>query len=109
MTRPAATFRSAMRKPLALFFALLLLSSLAFAHAGHQHHFLGTVKSLAANDLAITSTDGAERTFLLTDKTALQRGDAAAARADLTPGTRVAVEVANDGRTAVTIRLGVKK
>lgn len=108
MRRPAAAFHPAMRKPVILFLALLLLSSVAFAHAGHQHHFLGTVKSLAANDLLVTATDGAERTFVLTDKTALRRGDEPATRADLTPGTRVAVEVANDGRTAVTIKLGAK-
>jgi len=100
---------SLVRKALFLFFALALLSSLAFAHAGHQHHFLGTVKSLAADDLVVTATDGADRTFVLTDTTALQRGSEAASRADLTPGTRVSVEVANDGKTAVTIKLGAKK
>lgn len=97
------------RKALFLFFALALLSSLAFAHAGHQHHFLGTVKSLAANDLVVTATDGADRTFVLTDTTTLQRGSEAASRTDLTAGTRVSVEVANDGKTAVTIKLGAKK
>ena len=98
-----------MKRPFFLALPLLLLASLAFAHAGHQHHFLGTVKSLAANDLVVTTTDNAERTVVLTDQTTVLRGDAAASRADLTPGTRVSVEVASDGHTAVVIKLALKK
>lgn len=86
--------------------ALFLLAATAFAHAGHQHHFLGTVKALQPAQLVITTTAGADASFTLTAATAITRDGAPVARTELTAGRRVAVEVANDGKTAVSVKVG---
>jgi hypothetical protein len=93
-----------MKKLLAL--ALFLVATTAFAHAGHQHHFLGTVKSLQNTQLVITTTAGKDAAFMLTPTTAVTRDGATVARTELTAGRRVAVEVANDGKTAVSVKVG---
>jgi len=92
-----------MKKLLGL--ALLLVAASAFAHAGHQHHFLGTVKSLQSTQLVITTTAGQETAFTLTDTTAVTRDGAPVARTELTSGRRVAVYVADDGKTAVSVKV----
>ena len=91
------------------FLAVLLCLATALpllAHAGHQHHFLGTVKSLAGDQLTIVTPEGKDAAFTLTATTAYLREGATASRTDLTPGTRVAVAVADDGKTAVSVKLG---
>ena len=89
-----------------LLFALLFVSATAFAHAGHGHHFLGTVKSLQGLQLVITTKAGADAAFTLTDATSVTRDGAPVARTELTSGRRVAVDVANDGKTAVSVKVG---
>jgi hypothetical protein len=86
--------------------ALLLIATTAFAHAGHQHQFLGTVKSLTDAQLVITTTAGKDAEFVLTTATAVTRDGAPVARIELTSGRRVAVYVANDGKTAVSVKVG---
>lgn len=93
-----------MKKLLAI--ALFLVAAAAFAHPGHQHHFLGTVKSLSAAQLVIETQDGRDASFTLTNATAITRDGATVARTELTAGRRVAVEVANDGKTAVSVKVG---
>jgi len=92
-----------MKKLLGL--ALLLFAATAFAHAGHQHHFLGTVKSLQSTQLVITTTAGQDAAFTLTDTTSVTRDGAPVARTELTSGRRVAVYVADDGKTAVSVKV----
>jgi len=87
-------------------FALLFIAATAFAHAGHQHHFLGTVKSVQSTQLVITTTAGSDTAFTLTAATAVTRDGAPVARTELTTGRRVVVEVANDGKTAVSVKVG---
>ena len=81
--------------------ALLLIAVSAFAHAGHQHHLLGTVKSLSGETLVITTVEGKDVTVTLTNATAYERGS----REDLTDGRRVSVEVDNANR-ALKIKIG---
>ena len=91
---------------LALLFVSLLGAATAFAHGGHQHQFLGTVKSLTDAELVITTTAGKDAEFVMTSTTAVTREGAPVARTELTSGRRVAVYVANDGKTAVSVRVG---
>lgn len=93
-----------MKRLLAL--ALLLITVSAFAHGGHQHQFLGTVKSLTDAQLVITTTAGKDADFVMTSTTAVSRDGAPVARTELTSGRRVAVYVANDGKTAVSVKVG---
>lgn len=88
---------------------LVLLAASAFAHAGHQHHFLGTVKQLNENHLVVTTTTGADMTFMVDAKTRITRDENAATAADLKAGMRVSVTVLNDGHTADTIKIGSAK
>jgi hypothetical protein len=83
----------------------LALATTAFAHGGHKHQFLGTVKALSENQLVVTTTEKREVTFTLTEKTTYSKGTGTATRNDLQEGVRVSVYVENDGRTATTVKI----
>ena len=83
----------------------LIVSTTAFAHGGHKHSYLGTVKALHENHLVVTTTADGEKTFTLTEKTKYSKGSSAAAKTDLTEGVRVSVYVENDGQTATTVKI----
>ena len=83
----------------------LALASAALAHGGHKHQFLGTVKAVEGSELLVTTTEGEQVTFKLTEKTRYRKGTAAATKADLRAGVRVSVYVENDGKTATTIKI----
>lgn len=84
----------------------LIVSATAFAHGGHKHQYLGTVKALHENHLVVTTTADGEITFTLTEKTKYSKGTSAATKADLSEGVRVSVHVENDGRTATAVKIG---
>lgn len=95
-----------MRKLMAV--VLLLAAATAFAHAGHHHKYLGTVTAIHETHVTIRTTDDKNVTFEVTKETAFKRGDAAAKRAEMTVGTRVAVEMALDGKSAMVVKMGEK-
>ena len=98
------------RKVIAVSLASLLLAGALLAHGGHKHKILGTVKLLHENHLVLTDREGVEVTVVLGDETKLVKGDdETATREDLTEGTRVAVEVKDDGKTAISVKIGSKK
>ncbi len=94
-----------MPKAAILAISLIIISMSAFAHGGHVHSFLGTVKAVTADELTIVTRDGKDAKFVLTDKTEYLRDGATAAKQDLVAGLRVAVHVGDDGRTATSIKL----
>ena len=83
----------------------LLLATTALAHGGHKHQFLGTVKAMHESHLVVTTTDGNDATFTLTDATRYTKGANATTKADLKEGVRVSVYVEDDGKTARTIKI----
>jgi len=83
----------------------LVIAASAFAHGGHNHQFLGTVKMLHENHLVVTTTENKEVTFTLTEKTKFSKGSKAATKADLAEGVRVSVSVENDGKTATSVKI----
>lgn len=83
----------------------LIVSATAFAHGGHKHSYLGTVKALHENHLVVATTADAEVTFTLTEKTKYSKGTSPASKADLKEGVRVSVYVENDGKTATTVKI----
>jgi hypothetical protein len=87
-------------------FASLFIAALAFAHAGHEHHFMGTVRQVQMAKLTIATVDGHEMSFALNNETRYERGTDAAKQSDVKPGMRVAVEVNDDGHTARVVKLG---
>ena len=96
-----------MRKAIILAVSLIIISisGTAFAHGGHKHAFLGTVKAVYADQLTIESKDGKEVSFTLTGKTEYVRDGKSARREDLSAGLRVSVHVADDGKTATSVKL----
>lgn len=84
----------------------IILAASAFAHGGHNHQFLGTVKMLHENHLVVTTTENKDVTFTLTEKTKFTKGTGVATKADLAEGVRVSVAVENDGKTATSIKIG---
>jgi hypothetical protein len=77
---------------------LALIPVAAAAHAGHEHHVLGTIKTIDATHIVVQTTD--EKThevkavaIALNGTTKIRRGDEAAKRSDLRVGERVVVSV----------------
>ncbi len=88
--------------------AVMMVAAVALAHAGHIHNFLGTVKSIADTRLVITTPDAKAVTFVLNATTSFTRDGKPAPRAEVVVGQRVAVHVADDGKTATWVKLGTK-
>jgi hypothetical protein len=87
--------------------ALLALTAPAFAHQGHDHNLLGTIKEAAGDHLVVTRRDGTEATLQLTGKTDIRRADGKKAeRSELEPGRRVSIYMDDTEKIAVRIRIG---
>jgi hypothetical protein len=95
-----------MRKIFALLLMLGALASAAFAHGGKSHQLMGTVKALHENQLTITTTDGREASVLLDADTKYEKDKAAANRSALVAGVRVSVQLDEDDKTAIKIKIG---
>lgn len=81
-------------------------ASPAFAHGGKSHQLLGTVKSLHENHLVVTATDGHEATVTLTETTRYEKDKKPATRAALVAGVRVSIQLTEDDKTAVKVKIG---
>ena len=91
------------RRLITLVAATLFATSL-FAHQGHEHKILGTVKTLHENHLVVQKRDGSEKTVTITEASKFVRDGKPADRAALREGLRVAVEVNNEDQV-LTITL----
>ena len=91
-----------------------VLAGPAVAHEGHSHgkghKVTGTVSAVHAdmNHVEMTGTDGKKHEFYVSAATKYLKGASKLALADLTPGTRVVVEMKMDGQrmVATTVRVG---
>lgn len=97
-----------MRRILTLSLLLTAIAAAALAHAGHIHNYLGTVKSADESHLVIRTTESNDASFRLTPRTSYSCDGKPARRSDLRSGVRVAVRVAEDGKTVTSIRIGAK-
>ena len=96
-----------MRKMLILLLlAAFAASGAAFAHGGKSHQLLGTVKMLHENHLVVTAADGREKTVTLTETTRYEKDKKAAKRSALVPGARVSIQLTEDDKTAVKVKIG---
>jgi hypothetical protein len=90
--------------------ALLLLASTSlFAHNGHVHNVLGTVKTIQPTQLVVQKTDGTDLTVVLNGATKYEMGGNPASSADLVSGSRVSVHLADDSKTAVMVKIAAPK
>ena len=78
----------------------------ALAHGDKSHRLLGTVKVLHENHLTVTTTDGTEASVHLTADTKYERDGNAADRSGLVEGARVSIELDEDDKTVVKIKIG---
>jgi hypothetical protein len=81
------------------------------AHEGHHHQAMGTVKVIHDDHLMLETTDGKERTFLVSVTTKYLRGKTETTREDVTAGERAVVvyETKAGADHAVEVKLGEKK
>ena len=92
---------------IALLIAAATLPATAWAHEGHVHKALGTVATIAANQVEIKTTDGKMLAVRLDAKTTVMRGKAKLDASALKVGERVSVDYTELKKvnTAKTIKL----
>ena len=95
-----------MRKVMIFLLAAAFLAGSAFAHGGKSHKLLGTVKMLHENHLVVQTPDGRETTVTLTGKTQYEKDKKAATRSALTAGVRVSIDLTEDNKSAVKVKVG---
>ncbi|HET7437531.1 MAG TPA: hypothetical protein VFN10_22695 [Thermoanaerobaculia bacterium] len=90
---------------------LFALSTLAFAHAGEMHTYMGTVTAVNGDgSFMMKKTDGAALRVQVANTTQYLHADGSAAQfADLANGARVVVKLAKDGKTAMSVKMGSAK
>jgi hypothetical protein len=100
-----------MKKHLALTLLFLLTATLAFAHAGEVHTYMGTVTDVHADgSFMLKKTDGETIHVAVNNATRYLRADnKSASAADLKPGTRAVVKISTDGKTAMTVKMSATK
>jgi hypothetical protein len=86
------------------------------AHEGHMHRLMGTVAAIQGERLQVKETTGKMSEVVLNDKTRILRGTTAQTAADIKPGDRIVVTMAEskdeEGKallTAKEIRLGTSQ
>ena len=91
-------------------FVLLIIATLAasavFAHGGKSHLLLGTVKELHKDHLVVKATDGHETTVMLTKATLYEKDKKPATAAALVTGARVSIQLTEDNKSAVKVKIG---
>lgn len=95
-----------MRKVFVFLLIATFAAGAAFAHGGKSHKLLGTVKSLQEAHLTVTATDGHEAHVILTATTQYEKDGKPAKRADLTAGARVSIQLTEDDKSAVKVKIG---
>ena len=95
-----------MRKVFVLLLIATFAAGAAFAHGGKSHKLLGTVKSLQEDHLTVTATDGHEAHVMLTAATQYEKDGKPAKRADLKAGARVSIQLTEDDKSAVKVKIG---
>lgn len=97
-----------MKKTLAVALVLLFaFSTLAFAHAGEVHSYMGTISMLHEDgSFNLKKTDGTTIHVQVAETTKYLRSDDRPATAkDLQAGLRVVVKMAADAKTALSVKM----
>lgn len=90
---------------------LLFTATLAFAHAGEVHTYLGTITKINADgSFVIKMTNGNDRTVLISKSTTYTRADGHKGKhSELAVGKRVSAKISKDGKTALNVKLSAAK
>lgn len=83
------------------------VAAFASAHTGEVHSYMGTITTLHKDSsFTLEKTDGKTMRVLLAKNTTYLRADGRAANAsELKEGLRVVVKIADDGKTALSIKM----
>ena len=89
----------------------LAVASIAAAHGGEVHTYMGTITDLHKDgSFILEKTDGKTMHIRVDKDTAYVRPDGKAANpAELKVGSRVVAKIAKDGMTALTIKMSAAK
>lgn len=85
--------------------AAFLFTGPTFAHGGKSHRLMGTVKEVQPETLVVTSADGHDMTVAVSDKTKYEQDGKAVPKTALTVGVRVSVQLSEDDKSAVTVKI----
>lgn len=89
---------------------LLLLAAVTtgatFAHGGKSHRLLGTVQELHEKHLVVKAPDGHETSVALAETTRYEKDKKAVTRSALAAGVRVSIQLSEDDKTAVVVKIG---
>ena len=90
---------------------LLFVATMAFAHAGEVHTYLGTVTKIEKDgSFVMKMTNGKDRTVLVSKDTTYSHANGnKAQRAELKVGNRVAAKISKDGKTALNVKFSAAK
>lgn len=89
----------------------LFTATIAFAHAGEVHTYLGTITTISEDgSFVIKMTNGKERTVLVSESTTYTHSDGHKAKhAELAVGLRVSAKISKDGKTALNVKFSAPK
>lgn len=89
----------------------LFTATLAFAHAGEVHTYLGTITKINEDgSFVMKMSNGKERTVLVSKTTAYNHSDGHKANhSELAVGQRVSAKISKDGKTALSVKFTPKK
>ena len=96
-----------MTKRIAILSLLFLFTAtIAFAHAGEVHTYLGTITKIHEDgSFVIKMTNGKERTVLVSKSTTYTHSDGHKAKhGELAVGLRVSAKISKDGKTALNVK-----
>ncbi len=90
---------------------LFAVSTIALAHAGEVHTYLGTIKKINADGSFVMKVkDGKERLVLVSKDTSYSHADDHAGRhSELKVGKRIAARISKDGKTALNVKMSTVK
>lgn len=83
--------------------AILAAAAGAFAHGGKSHLVLGTVKAI---HLVVVTPDGKEKMVELTPQTLYEKAGKRVGGASVKPGERVSIQLTEDDKRAVKVKIG---
>lgn len=90
---------------------LLLTATVAFAHAGEVHTYLGTITKINEDgSFVMETTTGKTRTVLVSPTTTYTHTDGhKGTHSELAVGKKVSAKISKDGKTALSVKLNVPK
>lgn len=95
-----------MGKIAAMLLLFVAVAGAVFAHGGRSHRLMGTVASVHDDHVTITTTEGKEASVTLTAATEYEKDEKPADRSALVEGARVSIQLEEDDKTAVKVKIG---